>query len=70
MTGDRRRIRPSLSFLSEFRKGRTSLELGAHVVVVGGGNTAMDSARAATRVKGWSRYRWSIVARSADARRP
>ncbi|MBI5911225.1 MAG: FAD-dependent oxidoreductase [Betaproteobacteria bacterium] len=35
-------------FLSEVNRGKT-LELGAHVVVVGGGNTAMDAARAARR---------------------
>lgn len=35
-------------FLSLLNRGNT-VELGAHVVVVGGGNTAMDAARAARR---------------------
>ncbi|WP_422481413.1 putative selenate reductase subunit YgfK [Pleomorphochaeta sp. DL1XJH-081] len=52
LRGDRSRIRPSLEFLNAFRKDPSSLSLGKHVVVVGGGNTAMDSARAATRVEG------------------
>jgi putative selenate reductase len=52
LTGDRSRIRPSLHFLNAFRKDPSKLSLGKKVVVVGGGNTAMDSARAATRVPG------------------
>ncbi|HPZ16544.1 MAG TPA: putative selenate reductase subunit YgfK, partial [Sphaerochaeta sp.] len=52
LQGDRSRVRPSLSFLSEFRKNPASLSLGKRVVVVGGGNTAMDGARAALRVAG------------------
>lgn len=35
-------------FLSQLNRGN-KVELGAHVVVVGGGNTAMDAARAARR---------------------
>ena len=35
-------------FLSQLNRGN-ALELGTHVVVVGGGNTAMDAARAARR---------------------
>ncbi len=52
LQGDRSRVRPSLSFLSQFRKDPKTLSLGRHVVVVGGGNTAMDGARAALRVDG------------------
>jgi len=52
LQGDRSRVRPSLAFLSQFRKDPTSLSLGKRVVVVGGGNTAMDGARAAHRVAG------------------
>jgi putative selenate reductase len=52
LQGDRSRVRPSLAFLSEFRRDPSSLSLGRHVVVVGGGNTAMDGARAAHRVAG------------------
>ena len=52
LQGDRSRVRPSLAFLSQFRKDPASLSLGKRVVVVGGGNTAMDGARAAHRVAG------------------
>ncbi|WP_332446369.1 putative selenate reductase subunit YgfK [Sphaerochaeta sp.] len=52
LQGARSRVRQSLSFLSAFRKNPASLSLGKQVVVVGGGNTAMDSARAALRISG------------------
>jgi len=52
LTGDRSRVIPSLEFLTQFRKDPATISLGKQVVVVGGGNTAMDSARAATRVPG------------------
>jgi putative selenate reductase len=45
-------IIPSLEFLASYRKDPASVRLGKHVIVVGGGNTAMDSARAAKRVEG------------------
>jgi len=41
-----------LEFLEKFKKDRDSLDLGKNVVVIGGGNTAMDAARAAKRVPG------------------
>ncbi len=40
-----------LDFLEAYKRG-DDLSLGSDVVVVGGGNTAMDAARAAKRVKG------------------
>jgi putative selenate reductase len=42
----------SLEFLEAYRKDPSSVSLGKQVVVVGGGNTAMDGARAAKRVPG------------------
>ncbi|MGL1957548.1 MAG: putative selenate reductase subunit YgfK [Colwellia sp.] len=51
LQGDNTNIFKSLDFLRRFNKGE-QLKLGKHVVVVGGGNTAMDSARAALRVDG------------------
>lgn len=42
---------PAFDFLEKFNKGE-SLKLGKNVVVVGGGDTAMDAARAAKRVPG------------------
>lgn len=42
---------PALDFLAQFNSG-APLQLGKTVVVVGGGDTAMDAARAAKRVSG------------------
>ncbi|MCP1102401.1 putative selenate reductase [Aequitasia blattaphilus] len=44
--------RNALRFLEQFKKQSSELEVGKSVVVVGGGNTAMDTARAAKRIKG------------------
>ena len=41
-----------ISFLETAKKAPDTLELGENVVVVGGGNTAMDAARAAKRIPG------------------
>ena len=42
----------ALDFLTRIRKAQNSVRLGEDVIVVGGGNTAMDVARAALRQKG------------------
>lgn len=42
----------ALEFLEEFKRKNGEVELGKQVVVIGGGNTAMDTARAAKRSKG------------------
>ena len=42
----------AIDFLARYRAADGNLELGRSVVVIGGGNTAMDTARAAKRVKG------------------
>ncbi len=41
-----------LDFLAQFKATDGNVELGKNVVVIGGGNTAMDTARAAKRNKG------------------
>lgn len=46
---------PAPVFLRHFKQDMESLQLGKHVVVAGGGNTAMDAARAAKRVPGVER---------------
>jgi len=51
LQGDNSNIYKSLDFLRRFNQGE-QLKLGKHVVVVGAGNTAMDSARAALKVEG------------------
>ncbi|GAA6293473.1 putative selenate reductase subunit YgfK [Enterocloster asparagiformis] len=42
----------ALEFLAQFKATDGNLDLGENVVVIGGGNTAMDTARAAKRNKG------------------
>ena len=44
-----------LEFLAAFRKDASKVKLGRNVVVIGGGNTAMDAARAAKQVPGVER---------------
>ncbi|MDO4276138.1 MAG: putative selenate reductase subunit YgfK [Eubacteriales bacterium] len=42
----------ALKFLREFKEKDGKLDIGKNVVVIGGGNTAMDTARAAKRTEG------------------
>lgn len=42
----------ALEFLARFKQQEGRLNIGANVVVIGGGNTAMDTARAAKRTTG------------------
>lgn len=41
-----------IAFLEQFKKDMGALKLGEDVIIIGGGNTAMDAARAAKRVPG------------------
>ena len=41
-----------IEFLEQAKKAPAALQLGENVVVIGGGNTAMDAARAAKRIPG------------------
>ena len=52
LEGDSTNVRHALDFLREFKTTPEKIRLGRSVAVVGGGNTAMDSARAATRIPG------------------
>jgi putative selenate reductase len=42
----------AIDFLKRFKEDKADCNLGKHVVVIGGGNTAMDAARAAKRTPG------------------
>ena len=42
----------ALTFLKDYKKSEGKAEIGANVAVIGGGNTAMDTARAAKRTSG------------------
>ncbi len=42
----------ALKFLADFKAKDGNLDIGKNVVVIGGGNTAMDTARAAKRTRG------------------
>jgi len=50
--GNSDNIYEAIEFLSQFNKDIIDFNLGRKVAVIGGGNSAMDSARAAIRVKG------------------
>jgi len=50
--GNKNSVLESLEFLRQFKNDSSQLKPGKNVAVVGGGNTAMDSARAAVRLNG------------------
>ena len=52
LIGDNHNVYKSLDFLRSFSKDSGSLKIGCRVAVIGGGNTAVDSARAALRMGG------------------
>jgi putative selenate reductase len=52
LTGDNNNVYETLDFLRSFNKDSGSLNLGRSVAVIGGGNTAVDSARSALRIDG------------------
>ncbi len=52
LIGDSERVMGAIPFLEAFNTNKDSLTLGENVAVVGGGNSAMDAARAVLRVKG------------------
>jgi putative selenate reductase len=52
LTGDNNNLYEVLDFLRSFNKDSRTLSLGRRVAVIGGGNTAVDSARSALRIYG------------------
>ncbi|MGR5219310.1 putative selenate reductase subunit YgfK [Vibrio parahaemolyticus] len=67
LAGDNDNIYKSLDFLRRFNDGER-LDLGDHVVVVGAGNTAMDSARAALKAEGVDKV--TVLYRRTEAEMP
>ncbi|MCP4405815.1 MAG: putative selenate reductase subunit YgfK [bacterium] len=68
LNGDAAEVRHSLEFLREFKQVPEEISLGKSVAVIGGGNTAMDSARAALQIPGVEKV--SIVYRRTEAEMP
>jgi putative selenate reductase len=68
LAGDNPGIFESLEFLRLFNSNPDAIHLGGRVAVVGGGNTAMDSARSAMRVPGVDEV--SIIYRRTEAEMP
>lgn len=68
LEGDRSRVLEALGFLGAYRKDPALVTLGREVVIVGGGNTAMDGARAAKRVPGVEKV--TVVYRRTEKEMP
>ncbi|MEA2095187.1 MAG: putative selenate reductase subunit YgfK [Candidatus Cloacimonadota bacterium] len=68
--GDQDKVLSAIKFLKNFNADVNALDIGENVAVVGGGNSAMDSARAAKRVPGVKNvyviYRRTIKQMPAD----
>ena len=52
LTGDNNNVYETLDFLRSFNKDSGALNIGRCVAVIGGGNTAVDSARSALKIGG------------------
>ena len=52
LAGDNNNVYETLDFLRSFNKDSGALNIGRRVAVIGGGNTAVDSARSALRIDG------------------
>jgi len=52
LTGDNNNVYETLDFLRSFNEDSEALNIGPRIAVIGGGNTAVDSARSALRIDG------------------
>ena len=52
LNGENNNVHKAIEFLENFNIDKNKINLGKRIAVIGGGNSAMDSARAAMRVKG------------------
>jgi putative selenate reductase len=62
------RVMESLAFLRQYRKDPSSVSLGEHVVIVGGGDVAMDCAQACGKTPGVKKV--TVVYRRAKKQMP
>lgn len=66
--GDNSNIMSAIDFLYSYNKNSDTIKLGSKVAIVGAGNTAMDSARAAKKIKGVKEV--SIIYRRSEHEMP
>jgi len=70
LEGDTSRVHGAIKFLQDWNKDPEALDLGRNVAVIGGGNSAMDGARAAKKTPGVDNvyivYRRTIKEMPAD----
>ncbi len=68
--GEQEKVLSAIDFLKDFNDDKNAIDIGKNVAVIGGGNSAMDSARAAKRVPGVENvyiiYRRTIKQMPAD----
>ena len=68
LDGDNKNIIGAIDFLKQIKDNNQSFHTGENVVIVGGGNSAMDAARAAIRTKGVKNV--SIIYRRTEKQMP
>jgi len=68
LEGDNKNIIGAIDFLKQLKQKKISFKTGENIVVVGGGNSAMDAARAAIRIPGVKNV--SIVYRRTEKQMP
>ncbi len=70
LEGDASKVYETIKFLQDWNNNKTAIHLGKNVAVVGGGNSAMDGARAAVKTPGVENvyiiYRRTIKEMPAD----
>ena len=68
LDGDNKNIIGAIDFLKQIKENNQNFNTGENVVIVGGGNSAMDAARAAVRTKGVKNV--SIIYRRTEKQMP
>ncbi len=68
LEGENKNVIDAFKFLYQFNKNRDAIDLGESVAVIGAGNTAMDTARAAKKIKNVKEV--SIIYRRSEHEMP